>query len=138
MNDSGATPWRVLVVDDEPGHRLICRIALEDDGGFTCVGEAFDGRRAIERARELQPDLVVLDLRMPIMDGLEALPHILDAAPGTRVVVWTNEGELQRELARERGANGAVSKLAPARDLVHALHQVARPRSGAAVAPALG
>jgi DNA-binding NarL/FixJ family response regulator len=127
----GPRQYRVLVVDDEPGHRLICRIAMGEDGSFECVGEAFHGRSAIERAAELQPDLVVLDLRMPAMDGLEALPHILEVAPRARVVVWSNEGELQRELARERGAHGAVSKLAPVRDLVAMLHRVASAGDGA-------
>lgn len=120
---------RVLVVDDEPGHRAMCRVVLERTGAFVVCGEARDGATGIDRASELQPDLVVLDLRMPGMDGLTALPHILDAAPHTRVVVWTNEGELQRELARERGAIGAVSKLAPPRDLVAMLLRVARARS---------
>lgn len=115
----------VLVVDDEAGHRLICKIALMDDGGFECVGEAAHGRDAIARAIDLQPDLVVLDLRMPVMGGLDALPHIRQVAPRAKVVVWTAEDGDHLEQAIARGAHAVVSKLGPARELVAMLHRVA-------------
>lgn len=115
----------VLVVDDEPGHRAICRLALEVDDTLACVGEAHNGRVAIERARELQPDLVVLDLRMPVLDGLASLPEIRRVAPLAGVVVWTSDDVLQREIALERGAHAVVSKFVPVAALVEALHRVA-------------
>jgi DNA-binding NarL/FixJ family response regulator len=78
---------RVLLVDDVADIRLLLRSLFEVHPGVEVVGEAGDGRQAIELAAGTQPDLVVLDLSMPVMDGVEALPAIREAAPGARVVV---------------------------------------------------
>lgn len=77
---------RVLLVDDLPDIRLVMRLLLEADGRAEVVGEAADGVEAVRLATELRPDAVVLDLRMPGMDGVSALPLIRDASPGTVVV----------------------------------------------------
>jgi len=77
---------RVLLVDDLSDIRLVMRLLLEADGRAEIVGEATDGAEAVRLAGELHPDAVVLDLRMPGMDGVTALPLIRDAAPGTVVV----------------------------------------------------
>src|SRR6266550_8185994 len=77
---------RVLLVDDLPDIRLVMRLLLEADGRAEVVGEAADGAEAVRLAGELHPDAIVLDLRMPGMDGVSALPLIRDAAPGTVVV----------------------------------------------------
>jgi CheY-like chemotaxis protein len=77
---------RVLLVDDLSDIRLVMRLLLEADGRAEVVGEAADGAEAVRLAGELRPDAVVLDLRMPGMDGVAALPLIRDAAPGTVVV----------------------------------------------------
>jgi CheY-like chemotaxis protein len=77
---------RVLLVDDLSDIRLVMRLLLEADGRAEVVGEAADGAEAVRLASELHPDAVVLDLRMPGMDGVAALPLIRDAAPGTVVV----------------------------------------------------
>jgi CheY-like chemotaxis protein len=77
---------RVLLVDDLSDIRLVMRLLLEADGRAEVVGEAADGAEAVRLAAELHPDAVVLDLRMPGMDGVSALPLIRDAAPGTVVV----------------------------------------------------
>src|SRR5947199_4733636 len=77
---------RVLLVDDLPDIRLVMRLLLEADGRAEIVGEAADGTEAVRLAAELRPDAVVLDLRMPGMDGVAALPLIRDASPGTAVV----------------------------------------------------
>ena len=113
----------VLVVDDEPRHRALCRLALESFDGIDVIGEAHNGRRGIELAAELQPDLVVLDLRMPIMDGLSALPEILRAAPFARVVVWSATGDspIHRVEAREAGAVACIRKDASLDQLVAVL-----------------
>src|SRR5437764_13270320 len=77
---------RVLLADDLPDIRLVMRLLLEADGRAEIVGEAADGTEAVRLASELHPDVVVLDLRMPGMDGVSALPLIRDASPGTVVV----------------------------------------------------
>ena len=77
---------RVLVVDDTPTLRMLTRLALSGTG-FDVIGEAGDGLAGLEQAKALQPDLVLLDLAMPVMDGLEALPLIRAALPQVRVVI---------------------------------------------------
>src|SRR3954462_6337199 len=77
---------RVLLVDDLSDIRLVMRLLLEADGRVEVVGEAADGGEAVRLAGELLPDAVVLDLRMPGMDGVSALPLIRDASPGAVVV----------------------------------------------------
>jgi DNA-binding NarL/FixJ family response regulator len=83
-------PIRSLLVDDNADLRFLVRSAVESRGGFEVVGEADDGRRGIELARELSPEIVLLDLDMPSMGGLEALPLIREAAPSAKVVVLSS------------------------------------------------
>jgi DNA-binding NarL/FixJ family response regulator len=78
---------RVLIVDDTAIVRAVVRRTLESDDRFEVVGESVNGREAIDHCHASQPVLVLLDLAMPEMDGLEALPHILTVAPTTRVIV---------------------------------------------------
>jgi len=82
-------PIRVVLADDRPELRATVRLALELAGGFDVVGEAGTGTAAIAVAREQQPDLVLLDVLMPEMTGLEALPHISAVAPEAKVVILT-------------------------------------------------
>ena len=89
---------RVLLVDDHAVVRQGLRTFLElQDGGdslpIEIVGEAANGREAIEQARACQPDVVLLDLMMPEMGGLEATPRILQVCPTTRVLILTSFGE---------------------------------------------
>src|SRR2546430_11671287 len=79
---------RVLIVDDHPLTRDALG-ALLTQNGFSLAGEAPDGETAIELARELEPDLILLDLAMPGMDGLQALPLLREAAPDCEVVMLT-------------------------------------------------
>jgi CheY-like chemotaxis protein len=98
---------RVLIADDVADLRLLLRFALERSGAFEVVGEAADGAEAVARATEHLPDLVVLDLSMPVLDGLEALPFIRKAAPDARVVVLSGFAAAKME---ERAiAAGAVA-----------------------------
>ena len=82
-------PIRVALADDRPEMRATVRLALELAGGFDIVGEVGTGSDAIAIAREQQPDLLLLDVLMPGMTGLEALPHIASVAPDTKVVILT-------------------------------------------------
>ena len=91
------------------------------------VGEAANGRQAIELARRTQPDVMVLDIAMPIMDGIEALPAILQAAPGTHVLILTGFGsERIRAQALEAGATGYLEKGAAPSTMVAAVRAAAR------------
>src|SRR5262245_56342552 len=102
---------RVLVVDDVPDIRKLIRLTLERCGPFDVVGEAGDGAQAISEAARLQPDIVLLDLSMPVMDGLEALPEILRSSPDSKVLVLSGftAGEMSAE-ALKRGAAGYMEK----------------------------
>jgi len=102
---------RVLIVDDVEDLRALLRIALTMRDSFEVVGEAADGIDAIAQAKAHQPDLVALDLSMPRLDGLEALPRILEVAPGARVVVVSGFDEARMgEAALRAGAVGYVEK----------------------------
>jgi DNA-binding NarL/FixJ family response regulator len=83
----------VLIVDDNDAIRRLLRAKLSHGGKYDVVGEAADGQEAIDRAIELKPDVVLLDLAMPVMDGLQALPHILAGVPQTRVIVLSGFDE---------------------------------------------
>ena len=77
---------RVLLCDDSPQIRELVRIVLELEGNEV-VSEAENGREAVDEAERLQPDVILLDLSMPVMDGLEALPEIKRVAPEARIIV---------------------------------------------------
>src|SRR6478752_8021801 len=104
---------RTLVVDDHPLTRSAL-VDLLEQHSFVVVGEAADGVEAVERAREAQPDLVLLDLTMPGGGGLEALPKVRAAAPACEVVVLTASGTEENLLAAIRaGAAGYLLKTEP-------------------------
>src|SRR5881227_882242 len=86
MRRKAGSKVRVLLVDDLADIRLVMRLLLEADGRAEVVGEAADGAEAVRLAEELHPDAVILDLRMPGMDGVQALPLIREASPSTVVV----------------------------------------------------
>lgn len=111
MSDDPPVARRVLIVDDAEDLRLLLRLRMDLSPSLEVVGEAADGATAIEEARRLQPDVVILDMAMPVMDGLQALPLIREAAPQVRVVVLSgfNEGTMARN-ARQAGADHYVVK----------------------------
>jgi DNA-binding NarL/FixJ family response regulator len=116
---------RTLIVDDHPLTREALTGLLEQQG-FSVVGEAADGAEAIDRARALQPDLVLLDLSMPGLDGLEALPRLRAAAPKCEVVVLTASGTDENLLAAIRGgAAGYLLKSEPPERIADFLEGVA-------------
>jgi len=101
-----APRFRVLLADDVANLRVLVRLALELHGPFEVVAEAENGAEAVERAREFGPDLVLLDVSMPVLDGIEALPAVRAAAPDAKVVVLSAFEE--RRLARTAIAAGAA------------------------------
>ena len=116
---------RILLVDDHP----LTRSALSGllmQHGFDVVGEAEDGGMAVERAAELGPDLILLDLSMPGVDGLTALPRLREAAPDCEVVVLTASGTEENLLGAIRaGAAGYLLKSEPPERIVGFLRGVA-------------
>ena len=116
---------RILLVDDHPLTRSALAGLLQQHG-FDVIGEAADGESAIARAAELQPDLVLLDLSMPGLDGLSALPRLRQAAPECEVVVLTASGEESNLLAAIRGgAAGYLLKSEPPARIVEFLRGAA-------------
>ena len=116
----------ILIVDDHPVTRDALATLLGQHG-FGVAGEAGDGNEAISLAKRLQPDLVLLDLSMPDLDGLGALPLIRDAAPGCEVVVLTASGTEDNLLAAIRGgAAGYLLKTEPPERIVEFLNGVAQ------------
>jgi DNA-binding NarL/FixJ family response regulator len=116
---------RVLIADDHPLTRDALA-GLLSQHGFEVVGQAGSGQEAIEQAGELRPDLILLDLSMPEMSGLEALPRIRDAAPGAEVVVLTASEDEDSLLGAVRGgAAGYLLKSEPPERIVAFLRGVA-------------
>jgi DNA-binding NarL/FixJ family response regulator len=117
---------RILIVDDHPLTRDALSALLRQNG-FTVVGEAADGETAVQRAAELEPDLILLDLSLPGMNGLEALPQLRAAAPAAEVVVLTASGTEENLLGAIRaGAAGYLLKSEPPERIVEFLRGAAR------------
>jgi DNA-binding NarL/FixJ family response regulator len=118
---------RVLIVDDHAVVRQGLRTFLElqdnpDSIPIQVVGEASNGLQAVEQARSLQPDIVLLDLVMPGMDGIAATPKIIEGSPKTRVIILTSFGEDDKVLPAIRaGAQGYLLKDIPPNELAQAV-----------------
>lgn len=111
---SPKTVLRTLVVDDDDALRTLVRLTVSDEKDFEVVGEATNGQEAVAQARLLRPDLVLLDLKMPVMDGFQALPLIRQAAPGARVVCLSMLQRLDAEpKVLALGATGFIDKGLP-------------------------
>ncbi len=116
----------ILIVDDHPLTREALAALLEQNG-FEVAGQAADGETAVRQAGELGPDLILLDLSMPGMNGLEALPQLRAAAPAAEVVVLTASGTEENLLGAIRGgAAGYLLKSEPPERIVEFLRGVAR------------
>ena len=121
------TALRILVADDHALLRQGIRSLLEARLGWQVVGEAVNGREAVEKAAQLKPDLVLLDITMPELNGIEATRQILKAVPETEVLILTmHESEKTMREVLQAGARGFVLKSEAPSDLlssIQALHK---------------
>lgn len=117
-----------LVVDDDSAYAELLTFALELSDRFTVVGHALDGRDAVGQAAWLRPEVVLMDVQMPGLDGITATPRVLAAAPRTKVVmVSSSQSPDDRRRAREAGAIAFLDKYAPPDELVHELERLMFP-----------
>jgi DNA-binding NarL/FixJ family response regulator len=127
---------RLLLVDDQPLLRLGYRTVLELQPDLEVAGEAGDGRQAVAMTRALRPDVVLMDVRMPVMDGIEATRQIIGTGSAARILVLTTFNLDEYVYAALRaGASGFLLKDVPPADLVTAVRAVAA--GDAVVAPAV-
>jgi DNA-binding NarL/FixJ family response regulator len=119
---------RVLVVDDHPAFRKALTSALNMVEGFEVAGEAGGGVAACEGADQLEPDVILMDLSMPDLSGIDAMKVIHETKPDMPVVILTAHADpgVERE-AREAGASGFLAKGIGLDDLVIVLHEAAEP-----------
>jgi DNA-binding NarL/FixJ family response regulator len=116
---------RILVVDDQPSVRHAVRSMLASKGDWEVCGEASDGREAIQRTEELHPDVVIMDMSMPLLSGLEATRYIRQFFPDTQVLILTfHDFPGLGQLAREAGAQGCVLKGDSREFLIRAVESV--------------
>ena len=122
----GGDPISVILVDDQPLLRKGFRMVLEEEAGIEVVGEASDGAAAVDLARHRHPDVVVMDVRMPGMDGIAATRAILDAEPRSRVLILTTFDLDEYAFGALRlGASGFILKDVLPLEFVRAIRSVA-------------
>jgi len=115
----------VLIVDDHDIVRQGVRHILETEAEWQVVGEATDGKEALRLNKELKPDLIVMDITMPVMGGLEATTEITKANPGSKILILSmHEGSMLVKTVQTAGAKGLVTKSKAASQLLAALQKI--------------
>jgi DNA-binding NarL/FixJ family response regulator len=113
------TSLRVLIADDNDMVRCGLKMLIEQHEGWTVCGQAVDGRDAIDKAVDLKPDMILLDITMPRLDGLSALPLIRQKSPASKILILTVHHSLDlARIAAKEGASGFIAKSLVWRDLV--------------------
>jgi DNA-binding NarL/FixJ family response regulator len=113
---------KVVLVDDQAVGRLLLRDYIEDDGRLEVVGEAENGREAIDVVQRLRPDAVILDQEMPVMTGIEALPELVRIVPKVVVVMFSSGPRPETEArAKAAGADAYFEKTDPVSDVLDAV-----------------
>lgn len=126
-SDSAKKQFRILIADDHEAVRRGLRSALAGAGWQVC-GEALDGREAIQQTKTLKPDLVILDISMPNLSGLDAAREILKSATGTKVLIFTmHESKQIRDETAAIGVHGLAVKSAPLSTLLATIDSLLRP-----------
>ena len=126
--DQRAAQIRVLIADDEALIRAGFRVLIDSAADLVVVGEARNGAEAVRLTRQLRPDVVLIDIRMPVMDGLEAMRHLASSGDtdGSRVLIVTTFDEDEHVFqALRSGASGFILKDTPPEELLHAIRVVA-------------
>jgi len=119
MAEKRVAKKRVLLVDDNSAVRSLVRQLFELEPDYEIAGEAENGQDAVEKAENLKPDLIILDLSMPVMTGLDAAPLLRKLLPDTRIILFTvQQGSEVERLARAAGIDAVVSKTQAASELV--------------------
>lgn len=112
----------VLIIDDQADIRELLRSYLEATGEFEVLGEASNGEEGLKQAERFRPDVVVLDVLMPVMTGIEVLPLLREAVPRTRIVIYSTVTARQAvEIGLAGGADAYVEKTASRAELIEAL-----------------
>ena len=120
-------PITILIADDHPLMRSGLAAVLGDDARFRIVGQASNGLEAVEMFRRLRPDVTLMDVQMPEMDGVEATKAICHETPGARIIVFTTyRGDVQARDAMHAGAKAYLLKSAIPTDLIEAIEAVWR------------
>ena len=118
---------RILVADDIAQWRAKAHSLLKARPGWQVVGEACNGQQAVQRTAELSPDLVLLDIGMPTLNGIEAAKQIRNASPSTRIIFLTQDNDPDlRKAALDTGADQYVLKASAASELLPAIEAVCR------------
>jgi|SRR5271167_2400345 len=124
------TPVSILLVEDFAPFRKLTRAILSERPGWQIVGEVSDGLAAVQQATELKPDLILLDIGLPKMNGIEAARQILQRAPDSKILFVSQESspDIVQETLR-LGASGYVVKTSVGRDLLPAIEAVLQGRT---------
>lgn len=118
----------ILIVDDSSAIRKGLRNLLSHDTDVRVCGEATNGKEAIERARELHPDVIVLDVSMPVLNGLQAAPVLHQMLPGACIILFTSYGNVVAKQGATSGIDAIISKDEGGTNLLETIHSLAMSR----------
>jgi DNA-binding NarL/FixJ family response regulator len=128
MRGEGTILKSILIVDDSSAIRKGLRTLLSNDTDVRVCGEATNGKEAIERARELHPDVIVLDVSMPVLNGLQAAPVLHRMLPRTCIILFTSYGNAVAGHSATPGIDAIISKDDGVTSLLETIHTLAMNR----------